>query len=118
MQWWGGAWLVGPLGPLPSAGLEKGGGEHAAACLSVQEGLQPGSTFRGHLLEMAKVVPRERQQRRSAAVRHDLKQLYRHRGPMPEADWFQLLEDYRQVAEILPSERLLGRKTPVRPHQA
>lgn len=59
-----------------------------------------------------------RRWRRSAAVRHDLTQLYRHRDGMPEADWFQMLDNYRRVADIAPSERLLGRKTPVRPTQA
>ena len=101
-----------------------------ASCLSLAHnaGLQHGCLYSKHifirvrsrgveiaLLDLEKC---RRRWRRSAAVRHDLKQLYRHRGPMPEADWFQLLEDYRQVAEILPSERLLGRKTPVRPYQA
>lgn len=58
-----------------------------------------------------------RRWRRSAAVRHDLTQLYRHRDGMPQADWFQMLDDYRRVATIAPSEQLLGRKTPVKPKQ-
>ena len=64
------------------------------------------------LLDLEKA---RRRQRRHAAVRHDLKQFYRHRGPMPEADWFRLVEYYQQVGVVEPSQRLLGTKTPIVP---
>jgi len=54
--------------------------------------------------------------RKHAAVRHDLKQFYRHRGPMPEADWFTLLQYYQAIGTIEPTQKLLGAKTPVTPH--
>ncbi len=54
--------------------------------------------------------------RHHAAVRHDLKQFYRHRGPMPEADWFALLRYYRAIGSIEPTQKLLGAKTPVTSH--
>lgn len=92
------------------------------------KGLQHGCLYSKHVfvrvrsqgveIALLDLEKSRRRWRRSAAVRHDLTQLYRHRGAMPESDWFQLLEDYRKVAAIAPSARLLGRKTPVRPNQA
>ncbi|MEL0166664.1 MAG: lipopolysaccharide kinase InaA family protein [Pseudomonadaceae bacterium] len=96
--------------------------------LAHAQGLQHGCLYSKHVfirlrsqgveIALLDLEKSRRRWRKSAAVRHDLTQLYRHRGAMPESDWFQMLEDYRKVAVIAPSERLLGRKTPIRPKQA
>ncbi len=92
------------------------------------QGLQHGCLYSKHVfirvrsqgveIALLDLEKSRRRWRKRAAVRHDLTQLYRHRGAMPESDWLQMLDDYRKVAAIVPSERLLGRNTPVRPKRA